>query len=59
MIDTTDLSSYYPGYDDYCEPKEYKDPDDDPTVDERVDERVDEMILERLEKEESEKNGLH
>lgn len=24
MIDTTDLSSYYPGYDDYCEPKEEK-----------------------------------
>ncbi len=21
MIDTTDLSSYYPGYDEYCEPK--------------------------------------
>lgn len=21
MIDTTDLTSYYPGYDDYCEPK--------------------------------------
>lgn len=20
MIDTTDLTSYYPGYDDYCEP---------------------------------------
>lgn len=22
MIDTTDLTSYYPGYDNYCEPKE-------------------------------------
>lgn len=22
MIDTTDLTSYYPGYDEYCEPKE-------------------------------------
>lgn len=54
-MDTEDLSSYYPGYDDYCEPKEEVNPDDDPTVDERVDE----MILERLEKEESEKNGLH
>lgn len=25
MIDTTDLISYYPGYDDYCEPKEIED----------------------------------
>lgn len=49
MIDTTDLNSYYPGYDDYCEPKE-EIQDDDPTIDERVDE----IILERLEKEESE-----
>ena len=24
MIDTTDLTSYYPGYDEYCEPKEEK-----------------------------------
>lgn len=22
MIDTTDLASYYPGYDEYCNPKE-------------------------------------
>lgn len=22
MIDTTDLTSYYPGYDEYCNPKE-------------------------------------
>lgn len=21
MLDTTDLTSYYPGYDEYCEPK--------------------------------------
>ena len=25
MIDTTDLTSYIPGYDEYCEPKEYID----------------------------------
>lgn len=24
MIDTVDLDSYYPGYDEYCEPKEEK-----------------------------------
>ena len=24
MIDTEDLSSYIPGYDDYCEPKNYE-----------------------------------
>ena len=24
MIDTEDLTSYYPGYDEYCEPKEKK-----------------------------------
>lgn len=24
MIDTEDLTSYYPGYDEYCEPKEEK-----------------------------------
>lgn len=28
MIDTTDLTSYYSGYDDYCEPKEEKEYDD-------------------------------
>jgi len=50
MIDTTDLSSYYPGYDDYCEPKEEINPDDDP----RIDEIVDEQILRRLEEKESE-----
>ncbi|MEI3530138.1 MAG: hypothetical protein V8Q75_03565 [Bacilli bacterium] len=25
MIDTRDLTSYYPGYDDYCESKEFED----------------------------------
>ena len=28
MIDTVDLTSYYSGYDDYCEPKEEKEYDD-------------------------------
>lgn len=28
MIETTDLTSYYPGYDDYCELKEEKKYDD-------------------------------
>lgn len=46
MIDTTDLDSYYPGYDDYCEPKEEINPDDDP----RIEESIDEAIIERLEK---------
>ena len=44
MIDTTDLSSYYPGYDNYCEPKE------ETNIDERIDDIVDEIKL----KEESE-----
>lgn len=51
MIDTTDLDSYYPGYDDYCEFKEEINPDDD---DPTIDEKIDEAIIERLEKEESE-----
>lgn len=38
MIDTVDLSSYYPGYDDYCEPKECVNPEDDPRIDDIVDE---------------------
>ena len=50
MIDTTDLDSYYPGYDEYCEPKERIDPDDDP----RVDDIVDEMILNEYYREECE-----
>ena len=48
MIDTTDLSSYYPGYDDYCEDKENIDIDNF-----IIDEVVDEMLLENLKKEES------
>ena len=44
MIYTTDLSSYYPGYDNYCEPKEEINPD------EIIDDIVDEIKL----KEESE-----
>lgn len=48
-MDTQDLSSYYPGYDDYCEPKEEVNPDDP-----RIDEIVDEQILRRLEEKESE-----
>lgn len=44
MIDTTDLDSYYPGYDDYCEPKEEQ------PEDYRIDDIIDELKL----KEESE-----
>lgn len=50
MIDTTDLDSYYPGYDDYCESKEPINWDEDPSIDEKIDE----AIIERLEKKESE-----
>lgn len=46
MIDTEDLTSYIPGYDDYCEPKP-----DEPDFDDIVDDIVDEQILQRLEKE--------
>ena len=42
MIDTTDLSSYYPGYDQYCEPKEQKSLDN---LD--IDNIIDEVILEK------------
>jgi hypothetical protein len=38
MIDTTDLSSYYPGYDEYCEPKE-ENYEDDYDIDAIIDER--------------------
>jgi len=48
MIDTQDLSSYYPGYEDYLEPKEEFDPDDCD-----VDAIVDEMILRNLEEKEN------
>ena len=53
MIETEDLSSYYPGYDEYCEPKEDINCEDDP----RIEESIDEAIMRRLE--ESDKNGLH
>ena len=42
MIDTTDLSSYYPGYHQYCEPKEQKSLDN---LD--IDNIIDEVILEK------------
>lgn len=32
-MDTTDLTSYYPGYDDYCEPKEYVNLNENPNDD--------------------------
>ena len=51
MIDTKDLSSYYPGYDEYCEPVDDKDLDEDSMVDILVDE----AMLE----EESDRNGLY
>lgn len=54
MIDTTDLDSYYPGYDEYCEPKE-----ENVLEDPNIDEKIDEMILEKLKEKESEENGLH
>lgn len=38
MIDTTDLPSYYPGYDEYCEPKE-ENYEDDYDIDAIIDER--------------------
>lgn len=47
MIDTTDLDSYYPGYDDYCEPKEEQ--PENP----RIDDIIDENKIK-----ESEQNGL-
>ena len=49
MIDTTDLSSYYPGYEEYCEPKEEIDPDDNPYIDAIIDE----MMLKDLEEKEN------
>lgn len=53
MIETEDLPSYYPGYDEYCEPKEEIDWENDP----RIEESIDEAIIKRLE--EDDKNGLH
>lgn len=38
MIDTRDLDSYYPGYDEYCEPREDQG-DEDFDIDAIIDER--------------------
>ena len=48
MIDTQDLSSYYPGYGEYCEPREIKEPDDS-----NIDDIIDEIRLRELEEKES------
>lgn len=37
VIDTVDLDSYYPGYDEYCEPK-VEIEDDDCNIDNLIDE---------------------
>ena len=52
MIDTTDLDSYYPGYEEYCRNNEETkpNPDDDTTIDDIIDE----MILEKINEKESE-----
>ena len=52
-MDTTDLTSYIPGYDEYCEPKEYKDNDDY-----ILDDVIDELMLKKAEEKEDEENGL-
>lgn len=39
MIDTTDLPSYYPGYDEYIEPREENQGDEDFDIDAIIDER--------------------
>ena len=39
-MDTTDLSSYYPGYDEYCEPVDDKDLDENPMIDILIDEAM-------------------
>lgn len=48
-MDTTDLTSYIPGYDDYCEPKEYKDYNVD-----NLDDVIDELMLKKAEEKEDE-----
>ena len=48
MIDTTDLTSYYPGYDEYCEPKEIK--EDYDYSDEYHDEIILRKELEKMER---------
>ena len=47
-MDTTDLTSYIPGYDEYCEPKPEK-PDDDYIID---------MIIDEIRAKESEESGV-
>lgn len=47
-MDTTDLTSYIPGYDEYCEPKQEK-PDDDYIID---------MIIDEIREKESEESGV-
>ena len=51
-IDTQDLPSYIPGYDDWCEKQEQE--TDCDAYDDYIDRIVDEQILERLEKEKDE-----
>ena len=38
MIDTEDLTSYYPGYDEYCEPRENQGDEEDFDIDAIIDE---------------------
>lgn len=69
MIDTTDLDSYYPGYDEYCEPKEeFDNSEHDSTFDFITDDMIAKSLedykkskeqFKVLEGEESEENGLH
>lgn len=51
MIDTRDLDSYYPGYDEYCEPKENRGDED---FGEDIDAIIDERRLQELEESEKE-----
>ncbi len=53
MIDTRDLDSYYPGYDEYCEPREVRG-DEDFDIDAIIDERR----LQEMEAEEKKENEL-
>ncbi len=49
MINTTDLTSYYPGYDDYCEPKDIK--KEYEYADEFYEEKIIEKELEKMKRE--------
>lgn len=54
MIDTRDLDSYYPGYDEYCEPRENQGDEDfdiDAIIDERRLQEMEEQEKLRKEKE--------